>query len=180
MNFPALARYVAHIDICTDDDFHVLIAGKRIEHQGSITIEADSVEGARVAAVRLINEATLPWAKSWAVEDKNGRREGTYARQWSDLKGYLNERMREDAEASHWGVGGNQTLSVSIFPAAGQPDVPDGAVSLDSDPFGWYWEIRFDGDGTVVNTGFSRGKMKAGPTDLPNFSLHVLPLYRKR
>lgn len=171
---PYCAPFVALIEIDTDDDFHVDIEGQLIPSYGSVRIEAPSAQDALTAALAAIDSASLPWAKSWAVEDSQGRREGTYARQWADVKAFLHEAVSEDPTAMHWQVGGNQSIGLSVMSAQQEAL----SLGLEPLPFGWHWQTVRESDGVLVAEGFSR---EGPPQDTlePGCTRQVTPLHRR-
>lgn len=107
--------FIALLNIDTDDDFFVQIAGQHIRCTGLVQFRAPTAQAARDAALKAVDEATLPWSKKWSVTDSKGTRHGDYAEHWTIVKKWLHETVEESPQDMSWRVGGNQTIELTVF-----------------------------------------------------------------
>lgn len=107
--------FIALLNIDTDDDFFVQIAGQHIRCAGLVQLRAPTAQAARDAALKAVDEATLTWSKKWSITDSKGTQHGDYAAHWTTVKKWLHESVEESPEDRAWRVGGNQTLELTVF-----------------------------------------------------------------
>lgn len=129
-SFNTPAPFTAIIEICTDDDFHLEIAGKTIHHRGVVySPKCDSLEEAMSEVTKMIQAAKVVWSKKWSMTSQTETKSGDYADRWVYLSDEAMKAMNLKSEwfedyklfsglsengIPHFAVGGNQTLEISF------------------------------------------------------------------
>ncbi len=130
-NAPAPSvTFTAIIEVCTDDDFHLEIAGKTIHHNGVIySPKCSSLEEAMSEVAKMIQGAKIVWAKTWSMTNEKGTTAGNYADRWTCLSDEALDAMKIDSEwyedyklysgmpelgVPNFYKGGNQTIEISF------------------------------------------------------------------
>ena len=126
----APAPFTAIIEVCTDDDFHLEIAGKTIHHSGVVySPKCASLEEAMSAVAKMIQSAKVVWVKKWSMTNEKSTTGGDYADGWTWLADEALDAMKIDSEwyedykfysgmpelgVPSFSRGGNQTLEISF------------------------------------------------------------------
>ena len=99
-SFNAPAPFTAIIEVCTDDDFHLEIAGKTIHHSGVVySPKCASLEEAMSEVAKMIQAAKIVWSKKWSMTSSEGTKGGDYADRWFALS---EEAMKAMNLKSEW------------------------------------------------------------------------------
>lgn len=127
---PALAPFTGIIEVGTDDDFHLEIAGKTIHHNGvDYTPKCNTLEECMAEVAKIVQSTKVVWSKKWSMTSEKESKSGDYADHWVWL---ADEALKAMTVGSEWhedyklfsdmpefGVpnfskGGNQTLEISF------------------------------------------------------------------